>query len=181
MKKLQFLVLLVGTCSCVGTGHYNIVGDREGEDIHGHFTASASDVARIAEQMRLRIEADKRAANQARAIEVAREVNLKSLDVGLPAMFNVSPDSVNAGQGGMMAGGMMMGSPFLAAAQMAFAPPVEMGSMQSPMPQGNGNIGSVRGPVKCPPDLDREQQSESQRLACAEEALAAEVRNHHRR
>ena len=183
MKKLQFLVLLVGMCSC-GTTHYRIIGDRDGENIHGEFTGSAESAVRLAEQLRLRNEADKLATNQARAIEVAREVDLESLKQGLPAMFSVSPGSVNAGQGGMLGGGMMLGgSPFLAAAQMAYAAPIEMnamGGMQQSAPQGNGgSIGSSRGLVKCPPDRDREQQTESQRLACAEEALASEVKRRH--
>lgn len=167
MKKLQVLVLLVGLCAC-GTTHYRIVGDREGEVIRGEFTGSAESAAKLAEEMRKRIEAD----NQRRAIEVAREVNLKSLDVGLPAMFSVSPGSVNAGQGGMLGGGMMMsGSPFIAAAQMAYAAPIELGAtggQQQPAAQGNVTTG---GHATCPRDRDTDRQTLEERVACMEPTL----------
>ena len=179
MKTLmQFLVVSVLLCSCMGTTSYTIKGDRAEDDIHGSFTGTAEQSARFLTEARLRVEANTRRLE----VQSGREISLKALDYGWPTSFSSSPYGTNAGVGftggGMGMGmGMMGGSPLVTGEMMSLMGPqdpfgVNGGMYAQPNQQqaGRGNV-QMTEDVKCPMEKPKNLMTPAEKDACRDEAI----------
>ena len=182
MKTLmQFLVVSVLLCSC-GTLKLAMTGNgNDSANVDG-FTGSADQLAKLLEAGRQRVETNTRrydAETNRRAVEVARELNLKALDYGWPATFTTSPNGTNGGVGfaGGMGSGMMGGSPLVVGEMMSQMGPqdpfgVNGGMYAQPNQQqvGRGNVQTTED-VKCPMEKEKKFMTAAEKDACRDEAI----------